>query len=77
MGILGEEEENRSLPARGPQGGEEGPEDFSWTRDTETTSLGHQGFSLRDEVSTCWCVSGVTSENQTGFTQSLPLRGAE
>ena len=73
MGTLGEE--NRSLPAWGPQGGEEGPKDSSWTRDTETTSPGHQGFSLRGEVSTCCCVSGVTSENQSGFTQSLPLRG--
>ena len=39
MGTLGEE--NRSLPAWGPQGGEEGPKDSSWTRDTETTSPGH------------------------------------
>ena len=68
MGTLGEE--NRSLPAWDPQGGEEGPEDSSWTRDTETTSPGHQGFSVRDEVSICWCVSEVTSENQRGFTQS-------
>ena len=72
MGTLGEE--NRSLPAWDPQGGEEGPEDSSWTRDTETTSPGHQGFSVRDEVSICWCVSGVTSESRSGFTQS-PERG--
>ena len=25
----------------------------------------------------CWCVSGVTSESQSGFTQSLPLRAEE
>ena len=49
MGILGEE--NRSLPAWVPQGGEEDPKDSSWTRDTETTSPGHQGFSVKDEVS--------------------------
>ena len=76
-GNLGEEKENRSPPAWGPQGGEEDPKDSSWTRDTETTSPGHQGFSLRGEVSTFWCVSGVTSERQSGFTQSVLLRGEE
>ena len=75
MGTLGEE--NRSLPAWDPQGGEEGPEDSSWTRDTETTSPGHQGFSLRGEVSTCLCISGVTSESWRVFTQSVLLRGEE
>ena len=69
--------EDRSPPAQGPQGGEEEPEVSAWTRDTENTSPGHYGFSLRGEVSTCWCVSGVTSDNQSGFTQSLPLRGVE
>ena len=69
--------EDRFLPVQGPQGGEEEPEVSAWTRDTENTSPRHHGFSLRGEVSTCWCVSGVTSENQSGFTPSLPLRGAE
>ena len=69
--------EDRSPPAQGPQGGEEGPEVSAWKRDTEKTSEGHQSFPLRGEVSTCWCVSGMTSENQSGFTQSLLLRGAE
>ena len=77
MGILGEEKENRSLPAWGPQGGEEDLKDSSWTRDTETTSPGHQGFSLRGEVSTCLCISGVTSESWSVFTQSVLLRGEE
>ena len=44
--------EDRSLPAQGPQGGKEGPETSAWTRDTETTSPGHQGFALTGEVST-------------------------
>ena len=35
MGTLGEE--NRFPPVHSPQGGEEGPEDSSWTRDTQTT----------------------------------------
>ena len=60
--------EDRSPSAQGPQGGEEEPEASAWTRDTENTSPGYWGFSLRGEVSTCWCVSGVTSENQSGFT---------
>ena len=68
--------EDRSLPAQGPQSGEEKPEVFAWTKDSENTSPGHRDFSLRGEVSTCWCVRGVTSENQSGFTQSLLLRGA-
>ena len=75
MGTAGGED--RSLPAQGLQGGEEEPETSAWTRDTETTSPGHQGFSVRDEVSICWCVSEVTSESQSGLTQSLPLRGEE
>ena len=66
MGTLGEEKENRSPPARGPQGGEEGPKESSWTRDTETTSPGHQGFSLRGEVFTCWCVNAVTLKSLSG-----------
>ena len=65
------------MPDQGPQSGEEEPEVFAWTRYSENTSPGHRGFSLRGEVSTYWCVSGVTSENQSGLTQSLPLRGAE
>ena len=56
---------------------EKEPEVSAGTRDTENTSPGYQGFSLRGEVSTCWCVSGVTSESQSGFTQSLPLGGKE
>ena len=65
--------EDRTLPAQGPQSREEEPESSACTRDTETIFPGHQCFSLRDEVSTCWCISGVTSESQRGFTQSLPL----
>ncbi|XP_060989327.1 ATP-binding cassette sub-family C member 4-like [Dama dama] len=42
--------EDRSLPAQGPQGGEEEPEASAWTRDAETTSPGHQRFSLRGAV---------------------------
>ena len=77
MGILGEEKESRSPPAWDPQGGEEGPEDSSWTGDTEPTSPGHQGFSLRGEVFTCWCVSGVTLKSLSGFTHSLPPSGED
>ena len=65
------------MHAQGSQGGEEEPEVSAWARDTETTSPGHQGFSLRGDVSTCWCVSGVTSESRSGFTQSSILRGEE
>ena len=65
------------MHAQGSQGGEEEPEVSAWARDTETTSPGHQGFSLRGDVSTCWCVSGVTSESLRGFTQSFPLREEE
>ena len=72
MGTAGGE--NRFMHAQGSQGGEEEPEVSAWARDTETTSPGHQGFSLRGDVSTCWCVSGVTSESRSGFTQS-PERG--
>ena len=50
MGTTGEED--RSLPAQGLQGGEEEPETSAWTRDTKTTSPGHQGFALTGEVST-------------------------
>ena len=75
MGTAGVED--RFLHAQGFQGGEEEPEVSAWARDTETTSPGHQGFSLRGEVSTFWCVSGVTSERQSGFTQSVLLRGEE
>ena len=32
---------------------------------------------LRGEVFTCWCISGVTSESWSGFTQSSILRGEE
>ena len=39
MGILGEEKENRSLPAWGPQGGEEDPKDSSWTGETVETVM--------------------------------------
>ena len=67
--------EDRFLHAQGFQGGEEEPEVSAWARDTETTSPGHQGFSLRGEVSTCCCVSGVTSERQSGFTQSSERGG--
>ena len=56
---------------------EKEPEVSAGTRDTENTSPGYQGFSLRGEVSTCWCVSGVTSESQSGFTLSFRLRGEE
>ena len=66
MGTAGGED--RSLPAQGPQSGEEKPEVFAWTKDSENTSPGHRDFSLRGEVSTCWCVNGVTSENQSGLT---------
>ena len=70
MGTLGEEKENRSS-AWGPQGGEEDPKYSSWTRDTEATTPGHQGFSLRGEVFTCWYVNGVTLKSLE-FTHSLP-----
>ena len=68
---------DRFPQAQGSQGGEEEPEVSAWARDTETTSLGHKGFSLRGEVFTCWCISGVTSESWSGFTQSSILRGEE
>ena len=73
MGTAGGED--RFPHAQGPQGREEEPEVSAWARDTETTSPSHQGFSLRGEVSTCWCVSGVTSERQSGFTQSSERGG--
>ena len=47
----------------------------SWTRDPEPTSPGHQGLSLRAEVSTCWCVNGVTLKSLSGFAHSLPWVG--
>ena len=72
MGTAGGED--RFPHAQGSQGGEEEPEVSAWARDAETASPGHQGFSLRGEVSTCWCVSGVTSESWSGFTQA-PERG--
>ena len=50
MGTAGGED--RFPQAQGSQGGEEEPEVSAWARDTETTSPGHQGFSLRGEVST-------------------------
>ena len=75
MGTAGGED--KFPQAQGSQGGEEEPEVSAWARDTETTSLGHKGFSLRGEVFTCWCISGVTSESWSGFTQSSILRGEE
>lgn len=38
--------EDRSLPAQGPQGGEEEPSAASWARDTQVTSPHHLGPSL-------------------------------
>ena len=71
--------EDRSLPAQGPQGGEEEPEASAWARDTEAASPGRQGPSPCEmrSLPACWCVSGVTSESKGGFAQSLPLRGEE
>lgn len=71
-GNLGEEKENRSHSAWGPQGGEEDPKDSSWTRDTETTFPGVIRASLREwGVFTCWCVNGVTWR-ASGVHSSLP-----
>ena len=62
--------ENKSLPAWGPQGGEEEPEGSSWT-----TTPGHQGFSLGDEVFTCHCVNGVTLKSLSSNDSVSPEWG--
>lgn len=37
--------------------------------------MASEAFSVRDEVSTCWCVSGVTSEQVRAHPVPSPERG--